>query len=137
MPFLDTVHTVGKKPSMFGERKINQSIKTSLLLCTCRSDSNQMVSFFFFLSFLFFESVFFFFFYRKAIFGPVWEICYRSSFVSSVLLLQKACVGVCACVCVWGQRRRVYLYQCIWLCTHPAFIWSRNYLLAKRTEKKI
>lgn len=43
MCFRDTIHTVGKNLSIFGERKINQSIKTAFFYALARPDNNQMV----------------------------------------------------------------------------------------------
>lgn len=44
---------------------------------------------------------------RRAIFGPVWEICDRSLFVSSLFSLLFAFVRVvvcmCLCACVWQE----------------------------------
>lgn len=151
MPFLDTIHTVGRKPSMFGERKINQSIKTSLLLCTCRSDSNQMVSFLHWISV---------FLVQKGYFWPSLGnlsqnlVCLKCSPPGEALCL---CLCVCLCVCVFGggevfihvvmRLSCLYMEQKLslskesrekmweWWNWVSLLIWSFNWCIADQSKK--
>lgn len=137
MSFLDTIHTVGKKPSIFGERKRNQSIKTGSSFMHLQAWQYPDGKFFFFLHGIGSFCIKGLFLARFGVF--VIEIRLSqgfSSFCSSLVFMfvyvgrEYLCVGVSVHVCVCGGC----LYM--WLCTHPAFKKSRSYPSGKRAETK-